>query len=594
MASNWGSSFFGGLATQVVSDNEQDAKYAQQMKIEQMKKDDDYRKMVINNSMEADREKALVDYRGVQERNNAADKDARTQAENAAKKRTLFGQLSGALNDSKNSNVSSQVNATMPSAPPVQGSPTDASSVSGPTQAATGNSQGLPAQQQTGTPVQGNNPSAPIAGQGETLPNGMADNQAVIPQAPPTASTPQAITQGGAQSPDHPTVTDQTTNNSAANQSITPSASQSMSDKILAANNIVLSDDQKQRIQAATSPQDALNDRDRDIYSSLMVDDKDHKGALDFLKANQNVQAWNIKNGKLADGTPVAPINDNTFSEDRLGLRNPLVNIRAVAADKTQLDAEQNRRNAEFDPSIPKSAVNTLVNAPREAAASELMALNSEEAISSFINAGTGAKEKSAMSKLVSTVMGEPTEVSSANDVMSHFESAMKRNMFSNTKGRVTNQEYATFQGMIVNSGQTPQGRENVINFMKAVNARQLEMANAYEEYGKVNGTYKSADEVINKYQQANPVVSYKDYNPANPQSIFNPLAKSFENWQLERTGKALSSSDHTQTIDPVTQQPLPDSLKAIIYSKNAGQPLNSVPDKDKPALNDAFKQFGL
>jgi len=591
MASNWASSFFGGLANQVVSDNEQQAKFAQQIKIEQMKKDEEYRNMVLNNSLRTTGEMAVADHAEANRRQDTASKNADAQAAQQARDRALFGDIQGATSQQPNQ-IASQVNGAMSNSPQMP-------NLSAPTDAATGNSQGMPAQQQTGAPVQGTRPSGNAPAANNTLPNGMADNQAVVPQPQPpiqTASTPQPMGQG-AQSPDHPSVTNQAINNSSVNKVIGNQPAP-VEDKILAANGIQLNDSQKQSIQNANSSLQALgtSPQDRQTYTQL-IDDKDYKGAEDFLKTNKNAQAYNLLNGKLADGTSVAPINDSKFSPDPLQLRNPMVNIRAVAGDKNQLDNEQNRRNQDLDPANPKSGQSLLINAPRTQAANDLMALNSEESINAFINGGTGAKEKSAMSKLVSTITGEPTEISSSNDVMSHFEASMQRNMFSNTKGRVTNQEFNTFKNMITNSGQTPQGRENIINFMKAVNARQLEMANGYEQYAKVNGVFRGADEVIDKYQQANPIIDYKNYNPSDPKSMLNPMAKSFENWQLERTGQAKSSPDGTSTIDPITQQPRPDSLKTIVYSSNSsGTPAQKAANtsNDNPALNDAFKQFGL
>lgn len=559
----------------------QKANYDEQASLRKQQLEDAYKKdnMYLENTMK-------LNMQQIMEKTRDADLSARQEAAEASKakakeqaitnhQKALGIQVRGATSSDFNSasQMDSQVGNAMgtSTSQTANNNASPVSAITGQSGIAQSNTPAVPPV--TGSVANGaqdtSNGALPGTEQAATMPNASVGQVAQAGMIPPptTASTPAPF--ANTVSGEQPHVQNPLINNSAINATNNPAKTEpSFEDKILASQGIELPEDEKQRVLNATSPLQILTPEDGRAYAALDLEDP--KGARDFLKGNPKVIAWNVAKGRLPDGTFVAPINDSKFSQDPLSLRNPMVNIRAMVSDKTQLDKEQDRRNQELDPSNPKSGQSVLINTPRQQASQALVALNSQEAINSFVNSGSAAKDKQVLSKLFTSVTGENTDIASSNDLMQHFEAYMQRDMFSNTKGRVTNQEFNTFKNMITNSGQTPQGRQTIINFMKGVSARQLEVANAYESYKNANaGTFKGADDIINKYVNDNPVVSLTHYNPANPSSMLNPMAKSFENWQLERTNKANSTPDHTGTIDAITQQIRPDSLKMAMYSQS-------------------------
>lgn len=603
MASNFAQSFWGGFANQVNDQNNANAdmqrKMQEQQQLEAQRKDDDYRNMVLQNTLTSQRETNLVDHKAALDKQNANDDAAAAQQDHSAKVAALFGNTVNATDQNSNgsNNASSNVQSIMQPQQPMQGAPGQSTS---PTQGAqaTPPAQGQAVQSTfgsnpnvpsgSGAPVQGanlsGNQSQAQATGNNTLPSGQPDNApAQYAQQSPVAN-PQT-------NPESPDVQNQTMNNSASTTGTSLYTPMNFTDKVLAAQGLSTDDNTKQYIQQARSPQQALSPQDRQIYASMVLDTKDTKGAEDFLKNNKQVQAYNVMNGNLADGTHVAPINDSRFAPDLLQLRNPMVNLQAVASDKTQLDKETDRRNQELDPSNPKGGQAVLVNQPKMQAMQALDSLNDQEAINSFINDATGAHAKAAMSKLVTTLTGDNVQVSSANDMMGHLESLQKRDLLNNTKGRITNREFDAMQNMIANAGQTPQGRASIITMMQAQYARQAEVADAYQQYSKVNGTFKGADDVIDKYVAANPVYDFKNFNPSQPQSLINPMAKSFQNWQMERTGQAAPMLNGTATGNLTTQQPMPDTFKSIVYGNVNTNPQAGTPQVQQQAEPQQNKQ---
>lgn len=589
---SWASGFFQGLSNEVTSQNNADADNQRDMQknaaLEQQRKDDDYRNMVLSTNMQQQKDEALIDYKNAAAKQSAADDAADAATDRANKQKLLVGAVSSLYKSGQNS-MQGQVNGAMgqpPQTPAAQGSIQSMPAPQGSSPQAVLGSQTATG---SGAPVQGTNPSANTsqaqATGSNTLPNGTADNapaqytptpaaQGSIQSMPQSSTASAPAPMAGNQSPEAANVQNQSTNNSSTNMATNqPIQQMPFTDKLLASNGISLNDDDKQRIATAQSATQALSTQEQNQYAALELDAKDHKGAEDFLKSSPNAQAWNLTHGKLADGTIVAPINDNQFTPDPLNLRNPAVNIRALVSDKTQLDKEQGRRIAELDPSNPKSGTVQLVDKPRTDAMNSINTLNTIEALNNKIVSGTSATDRGTLEKLANTLGVGYDKTTPYNDLMNDVTARASQNILSTTQHLRSTYEFKALQNMVPNNTQSPQGRASVIQWMKAAAARDIESANGYEQYAKVNGTYQGADEVVNKYLASNPVLDPKNINSNDPGTMLNTNALSFENWQRSRTGVAPVADTLQNNMQPTTPS-------------ITGQPTQGVLDKATDIFN--------
>jgi hypothetical protein len=370
----------------------------------------------------------------------------------------------------------------------------------------------------------------------------------------------------------------------------TGGATPSLEERILAAKNISLSSEDTGRIKSAKSPEQALSDQDFKLYSTF-VQKKESQQASEFLKNNDTTRAFNILHGKLADGTEVAPADLARTDNDPYQLYNPKVDMRIMASDKNTYDKETLNRFKETSDD-KTSAYTTQVAGPREQATKNLDLLTRQEQLNDLINSGTGAGGQEFFTKLGATLgLDGSKPVASANDLMTALTAQEKSGAIRVPGQRVTNQEAQQFFQALPNSGQTPEGRMAIIQFMKAQNARTLEATNILDEYKQVNGTLRGSEAVLNKYFNDNKIVATHGLDPSSPSSIINPNVKSFANWRAEQLGVQVAGPNGT-SINKATGQVAPDQLRSTLFNGN-NQPNTAPTNTDvSPKVQSFISKF--
>lgn len=257
-AADQGTSEIDNYEKQQADDDASKRKFAQEVNLEQVRGN-----IEQQNSLALEKQKAS---------DSAAKAQQQKQTDLAANMAAIGRDIKGVALQPQGGSLDSQVSSAMTTP-----------------QASTGNSaalvlapQGTQAQQQTGTPAIGTNPSGNMsqaqATGSNTMPNGQQDNQDVVPQGPtpiasgqgqPAVTGSQPVPMSGNSSPESSSVQNPNQNNSSASNSLPtniPAQTPTFADRMIAKAGLNLSDDDKARIQAANSPVNALSPQEAVQY----------------------------------------------------------------------------------------------------------------------------------------------------------------------------------------------------------------------------------------------------------------------------------------------------------------------------------------
>lgn len=393
----------------------------------------------------------------------------------------------------------------------------------------------------------------------------------------------------------------QTSTNTVSDQPLPSSSSQpatSINDKVLASKGISLPDDELQRLSQAHDEFEALSPKLRDAYvATLGKDDKANDSSKSIMNNDPSVQAWRLGHGMLTDGTVIPPLDLVRQKTDPYGLYNPHQSIQMLATDKADIAKINDERRKELSMDI-KSPYSINVLQPLEKSSGLLNGLMIQGRTNDIINSGVASGPQSFWSKLLTTigVEGDTAKVASMNDAFGAIVAQEKREAIRNPGQRTTGMEFSQITPMYPNADQTPQGRATIINYLGAIHAQNMEAATGLEMYKQVNNTLRGGDDIVRQYNDANPILNTRSFDPAVPGSIINSNVRSFSNWQLIQSHNAVGD-DKGNTFNIKTGQPLPDTLKDKLNTliKSTGQPGNSSQASPTAVkINDIRSQAGF
>jgi len=539
MAGNWAQSFFGGLAGELKDQNDRSAKLRDQKELEQFKKDEDYRNMVMKSRMDEEREKALQDHKNVLDKQTEVDKTHQKALDVANTNRSLSGDIKRYTSSVQNLDMDSQVSGAMPQS----AAGTDPNAIFNP----------------NNTPSQGYvNQTAMQNGTGLTA-SGAApgtEGQAVPMQTPmpQTASTTQHVAQG--QSPDAAHVQDENTNNSSTNTtSVGLTTPLSFADRALSASGINLPPEHQAQIRVATSAKDALSQEDFNTYATLLSAKHD-KEANEFLKGNPAVRAWNIANNRTADGTDIDGAYTNTHhplydKENSVFMHagstktyDSWVNRTAKNTDKMDLDNRLSQQQAKIQ--TDALSLSTIGRASEGA----LSSTNAE--IQKFLN----------------------SDVSAQNALADHINALTNQNTLNNTKNLRSKYEYQSLQDQLPKLGTTPEGRLAIAQNTTAIEAGNVQQLKALQAYRDANGHTEGAGDLADRYARDvnggtvfSPAMINTGIDPLHPDKWLNINARSFDNWKAIYIDKTASPGPNGSTINNITKEVMPDELKETLLN---------------------------
>lgn len=614
--------FLGGFSRELQSQNDNDRELRQKEELAKFNKDEDYRRMVMQNTLISQREQALSDHNNQLKRQNASSEAADEAAATESKRKAIFGDIRGATTQYSSLNIGNQVNQAMnPSGSGAAPLPLPSPSAN-PTTVALGSDQNVPAG--SGAPVQGNNPSG-NASQAQTtgattLPSGQPDN-AVAQYAPPpnTASSPQVISPNNL---GHTSNESASVQNSGMNNSSTSNgASSSQAPKTLPnspvpnANSMniagtqygnnsfdwlasdagsaqmsklkgqltrlgmdVSNDDNVKYFATAPTPESVLTPAEQNRYMDLI--DKE-SGLKQFMDNSPNVKAWRVAHNLTTDGEPLPD--------------SALPKPEAVLWDKTlmrpygKLDDLNKFYIAQSEKiNDTKSSQYQDITAPRQQALGRLEELNQQSRINAFVTNGPGTDSKVFLDRLNASA-GIEAKTAAYDDLAYHMLGVEKRDIFSNTKGRVTNQEAQQFFKALPDLINSEDGRRSIIAFMTGQATRELEVANLKSRYiNDNNGLYNTdhASQLEQAYRQANPIFASGAFDTKNPMSMFNLKAMSSDNWINMNAGRPLNPNDSLQSA-------LNFGNNGASTGASGGTTAISNPDVTNKA-NSVLSKFGL
>lgn len=581
MASSWASDFFGGLSDSLAKqqDEENKSRLAEQQNI-----DEYYRKVALNvqiNPIMA-QQKVLAEEQA--KKSALADKSSADSAQKQVNISNITGNISGGIKSgdfSSGGGMASNVSGAMgsPAQPGQAPDPGAAQQTSGPNPAGaapmspqgsiTSSNLAPPA----GTPSTANAPSPPAPQGAPASTTGSQGGNASAGAVP--VPGPQGIN-----SPENASVQSPTANNMASSSSgsgmaignpvaaraaatgipgltmFATDATKLKQDNTAKAVMQLTGQSDPQTITkytTAPSPAAVLNPSDLNEYADPKTSETAKEG---ILKRSNEAKTWNIVHGLTTDGQP-EPASNNP---------NPGTVLwdTTIRRPSGTLDA-QNKfyENADKNASSPNSVQYKDTVANVQQAQTALQGLGTQQQLNDFVVNGPGEGGKQILDKILAG--GDiNTQEAAANDFFSHINGQQARDVFSNTKGRVTNQEFTQFVRSIPSLSQSQQGRAAIIGYMQGQSAQQLEVADLKAEYARQNnGLYNpsTANALASQYLKDNPIFSGK-IDPTNPSSMFNPAVMSSANWLAQKSGQPLGPDQLRSNIGidavlkPVSVQP--------------------------------------
>jgi hypothetical protein len=291
----------------------------------------------------------------------------------------------------------------------------------------------------------------------------------------------------------------------------------------------------------APTPESVLNKAEQNMYLTLYNAGKETQ--LKTLMDNSpNVRAWRLGHGLTTDGEPMpdaANPNPNALLWDKT-INRPYGNLKDLNTYYTKEQDKINDKN---------SQVYKDITDVREQSQARLENLNQQDRINNFTVNAPAPETKDFIAKLTADT-GLEDKTAAFDAWAQHILGVEKRDIFSNTKGRVTNQEAQQFFKALPDLVQSREGREAIISYMKGQASRELEVSNLKSQYlNDNNGLYNSnhASQLEQAYRAANPIFGQGNYDVHNPVTMFNSTAMSSSNWLNSQMGKPINPVDSLQ-----------------------------------------------
>lgn len=436
-----------------------------------------------------------------------------------------------------------------------------------------------------GTPTAQNVPSQPPAPvsaqpvQPGVTPENAAPTEGALPQTAPAgqSTTPEEFTQPPQAQPDQNILGKQygLTPMSWISKNPAEVASTTISGRL---NQLGVPTDPStvQKYTQTVGPEQALSPYEKLRYASI-ADDKETERQV-IIKNSPGAAAWYAAHNLTTDGKPMP---DTALPKPNAKLWDTTIN----RPYGTLKDVNSYYEKAQDKINNPNSSVYKDIIAPAQLAQNKLQYLGTQEAINGFVVSGPAETTQDTYEKVKAQVVGGKMDGVAAMDALAgHLLGNEKRDIFSNTKGRVTNQEAMQFFKALPDLQNSELGRQFIITYMTGQSAQDLAVSNLKEQYrNDNNGLYDTAHaaELEQAYRTANPIFTGKiDFN--NPKAMINPNVMSPENWLAKQRGEQLNPDDSLRKVL---------NIDTIV---NGNTVTSSNPATNSPNLTAAFKQFGL